>query len=110
MFDGSEETCWNSAEGLPQHVTIDFGRAVLPSRMRIVFQGGFAGRECAFLAGDGDALAPLNAFAPTDSNLPQEFDIECPTPVRVLRVLFQSSTDLFGRIVVYSLDILGRDA
>eukprot|EP00047_Mylnosiga_fluctuans_P021594 m.106809 g.106809 ORF g.106809 m.106809 type:complete len:77 (-) comp8955_c2_seq5:2155-2385(-) len=51
-------------------------------------------------------------FGSTTSQVPEhdEFDIECPTPVRVLRVLFQSSTDLFGRIVVYSLDILGRDA
>ena len=42
MFDGKEATCWNSDQGLPQHVTIKFDE---PQKglcgIRYISQGGF---------------------------------------------------------------------
>ena len=41
MFDGNEDTCWNSAEGSLQYVFIVFGNSVKISKIEIIFQGGF---------------------------------------------------------------------
>lgn len=66
MFDGKEDTCWNSdqvvlrcgealvgsradgclAQGSEQVVTINFKRLVSAKELRIMFQGGFVGKVC----------------------------------------------------------------
>ena len=38
LTDGSDETCWNSDAGVPQHITIDFGRAVVVESLKLMFQ------------------------------------------------------------------------
>ena len=43
MADGKEETCWNSDQGSPQWILIEFPGAVTLSRVCIMFQGGFVG-------------------------------------------------------------------
>nr|XP_006640085.1 PREDICTED: nuclear receptor 2C2-associated protein [Lepisosteus oculatus] len=46
MFDSDEETCWNSDQGSPQWVLLDFPQAVRVSELQVQFQGGFAGKTC----------------------------------------------------------------
>lgn len=43
MFDDSLETCWNSDQGTPQYILLDFAEKVEVTRFSIQFQGGFAG-------------------------------------------------------------------
>ena len=74
MFDGAEDSCWNSdqvsitsdciinrrhaslpkitvccSQGTPQHVTLGFPSPVRPSELKLTFQGGFAGKKCTLL-------------------------------------------------------------
>mmetsp|Transcript_33715 Transcript_33715/g.88631 ORF Transcript_33715/g.88631 Transcript_33715/m.88631 type:complete len:105 (+) Transcript_33715:87-401(+) len=104
-----------------------------------MFQGGFAGKECEFYgvvsaghqteaaaaAAEGAAggaapdeteavdvppcLVKLGDFLPEDSSTLQEFAIECTTPITQLKLAFNSSTDFYGRVTVYSLEVLGRE-
>ncbi|KAH1174671.1 hypothetical protein KIL84_008662 [Mauremys mutica] len=46
MFDGSEETCWNSDQGSSQWVMLEFPQTVKVSQLQIQFQGGFASQLC----------------------------------------------------------------
>ena len=41
MFDGKEDSCWNSAEGNMQYVFIVFENLVKIKQIEIIFQGGF---------------------------------------------------------------------
>eukprot|EP00981_Chlorochromonas_danica_P001819 scaffold385_cov182-Ochromonas_danica.AAC.18 len=45
MFDGNADTCWNSDQGSPQYILIDFGREVVATRIVFAFQGGFVGQD-----------------------------------------------------------------
>ncbi|XP_063259619.1 nuclear receptor 2C2-associated protein isoform X4 [Prinia subflava] len=46
LFDGSEETCWNSDQGTSQWVTLEFPSPVRVSQLQLQFQGGFSSRLC----------------------------------------------------------------
>lgn len=45
LFDGKEDTCWNSDQGLPQNITIKFETAQRVEGVRYVGQGGFCPKE-----------------------------------------------------------------
>lgn len=69
MFDGEEDTCWNSDRGSPQSVTVELPSAASVGLLEIRFQGGFATREGALLAGcDVSNLKEVQKFYPSDSN------------------------------------------
>lgn len=69
MFDGDDETCWNSDRGSPQSVTMELPRAASVGRLEIRFQGGFATREGALLASnDVGSLREVQKFYPEDDN------------------------------------------
>ncbi|NXQ07322.1 NR2CA protein, partial [Vidua macroura] len=113
LFDGSEETCWNSDQGTSQWVTLDFPRPVKVSQLHIQFQGGFSSRLCT-LEGcrTGEELVKISELYPQDSHAMQ---ISFPRMVMVeetvldkLKITFGSSTDFFGRVVVYHLGVLGE--
>ncbi|KFO55162.1 Nuclear receptor 2C2-associated protein, partial [Corvus brachyrhynchos] len=108
LFDGSEETCWNSDEGTSQWVTLDFPQPVKVSQLHIQFQGGFSSRLCT-LEGcrTGEGLVKISELYPQDSHALQIFQVE-ETVLDKLRITFGSSTDFFGRIVVYHLGVLGE--
>ncbi|KAM6396013.1 nuclear receptor 2C2-associated protein isoform 2-T2 [Rhynochetos jubatus] len=93
MFDGSEETCWNSDQ---------------VSQLHIQFQGGFSSRLCT-LEGcrAGEELVKVSALYPQDINAMQRFQVE-ETVLDKLKITFENSTDFFGRIVVYHLGVLGE--
>eukprot|EP01132_Coremiostelium_polycephalum_P003867 gene3867-4819_t len=113
MFDGSEETCWNSHQGTPQFIMIQFPQAngVDLKELQIMFQGGFVGKECEISVCKINANTFTNNsnFYPKDVNTLQSFPIEGGlTNVKELKILFPESTDFFGRITIYKLDVLGN--
>jgi hypothetical protein len=44
MFDGNDDTCWNSSEGQSQFILFVFDKLVNIKRIEVVFQGGFCPR------------------------------------------------------------------
>lgn len=99
MFDDDEETCWNSHQGVPQSILFEWTNPVDISTVEITFQGGFVGKNCQFLL--DDIQTP---FFPDDSSNPQIFPIKGQS-VSKLKIIFGESTDFFGRITIYKLDI-----
>jgi hypothetical protein len=107
---------------------------VTPTLLRLAFQGGFAGKECELFgtvptAGSAAAAAaataegapkPVGGVAltdtvklgeiwPVDDSTLQEFVVPCATPITQLRIMFNSTTDFFGRVTVYTLEIEGSE-
>lgn len=110
MFDGNSDTCWNSDQGTPQWIHLDFSKHVRPKEIHIQFQGGFAGKDCS-VEGQADYeidLIKLKEFYPEDINSLQVFPIHFDCALKSMRIMFNNSSDFFGRIVVYHLDILGE--
>ncbi|KAI0053610.1 hypothetical protein FA95DRAFT_1579279 [Auriscalpium vulgare] len=110
LTDGSPETCWTSQQGLPQYIQASFPSPALPKRVILTFQGGFAGTRCCL-----DVQYPgspewhtWTRIYPEDVNRKQSFDLEAENqPVATLRLVFEESSDFFGRITVYDLQIEG---
>ncbi|XP_012671047.1 nuclear receptor 2C2-associated protein isoform X2 [Clupea harengus] len=109
MFDSNEETCWNSDQGDAQWVFLEFPQSVRVTELRLQFQGGFSGRTCRFhgCLQDND-FALITDFYPEDDNSLQSFPIQEAPPVHKMKIVFENSADFFGRIIIYSLDILGE--
>ncbi|KAI5621464.1 nuclear receptor 2C2-associated protein [Silurus asotus] len=111
MFDSSEESCWSSDQGECQWVLLEFPVPVRASELKLQFQGGFSGKTCK-LEGcikDGN-LEHIMDFYPEDDNSSQIFPIQNAPLVQKLKIVFENSTDFFGRIIVYCLDVLGERA
>ncbi|XP_051980443.1 nuclear receptor 2C2-associated protein [Xyrauchen texanus] len=108
MFDSNEETCWNSDQGESQWVIVEFPQAVKVSELRLQFQGGFSGKSCRLKGGDKEDFKPILDFYPEDNNCLQSFPIQDAPLVQRLKIVFENSADFFGRIIVYTLDILGE--
>lgn len=71
LTDGSGDTCWNSDQGSPQWICIDFSAPVTPSEVHLQFQGGFAGKEVQIETGsDGPSSGTivLKELYPEDNN------------------------------------------
>ncbi|MBN3285179.1 NR2CA protein, partial [Polyodon spathula] len=123
MFDSNEETCWNSDQAsektatlpsLISWVLLEFPQAVRVSELRVQFQGGFTGSTCRIEGCQKDeAFTKLADFYPEDKNSLQisypgfVFPIHGDALVRRVKIVFENSTDFFGRVIVYTLDVLG---
>ncbi|KAJ3893535.1 hypothetical protein GG344DRAFT_87126 [Lentinula edodes] len=132
LVDGSPETCWTSQQGLPQTITLilpsSIPRGVIPKLLAITFQGGFVGRTCAIHARTVDRTHSdlpgkanwrlLTYIYPEDVNRTQTFTLPSnPTSemehdvnelgITALRLTFETSSDFFGRVTVYDLDLKG---
>ncbi|NWV12744.1 NR2CA protein, partial [Ptilonorhynchus violaceus] len=83
-------------QGTSQWVSLDFPRPVKVSQLHVQFQGGFSSRLCTLEGEDGRA-----------GNAVPRFQVE-ETVLDKLRITFGSSTDFFGRVVVYHLGVLGE--
>lgn len=58
-----------------------------------------------------DAFVTLCPFYPEEKNTTQTFTIpeeHTKAPVKRLKLLFGESSDFYGRIIVYDLDVLGQ--
>ncbi|ELK19215.1 Nuclear receptor 2C2-associated protein [Pteropus alecto] len=110
LFDQDEETCWNSDQGPSQWVILEFPQRIRVSQLQIQFQGGFSSR-CGRLEGSQgcEALNKIVDFYPEDNN---SLQISCPglwaAEVDRLKVMFEDTTDFFGRVVIYHLRVLGE--
>jgi len=102
LFDGRPETCWNSDQGSPQWVALEFEQITPVSAICLQFQGGFVGKEC-FIETEG--TNKILDFFPEDSNKMQNFYLKEITSVKKIRIAFNSSSDFYGRITLYKLDI-----
>lgn len=52
-------------------------------------------------------LKPLVSIYPEDVNRKQIFDLPETPPVQELKLVFEESSDFFGRITIYDLQIMG---
>lgn len=107
------EHCWNSDQGTPQWLQLDFGKLVDIQAVAITFQGGFVGLDCRVLVGSGEKApaSQVAAFEPDDVNKPQTFTVDADRAKAVakMRLVFGKSTDSFGRIVIYSVKVQGSE-
>ncbi|XP_015122663.1 nuclear receptor 2C2-associated protein [Diachasma alloeum] len=104
MFDESEETCWNSDSGIPQWILINLQSECELSTIEIQFQGGFVGKNCRLEARlDATSLKHIQDFYPEDTNKVQRFTLDNPVRASGFKLIFDKSTDFFGRIIIYKL-------
>ena len=75
----------------------------------IQFQGGFVGRDCVLEAKQENGSQVAENFYPEDINSLQTFKLKEPLSTKCLRIVFNESSDFFGRIIIYKLDILSPD-
>jgi len=110
LVDGSPETCWTSQQGLPQYILLIFPSPVIPKRISLTFQGGFVGTTCAVTTQSPDATSwqELTRIYPEDVNRAQLFDLAAVEPVKGIKLVFEESSDFFGRITIYDLMIEGQ--
>jgi len=109
LVDGSPETCWTSQQGLPQHIQLNFAQPVIPRRLSFIFQGGFVGTQCAvYVSGkDNKDRKLMTHVYPEDVNRRQTFDLGIGAGVMSVKLVFEQSSDFFGRITVYDLKLEG---
>jgi hypothetical protein len=114
MLSTDLSSCWNSAQGSPQQVQVLFHRAVDVSNICVMFQGGFVGQDVQVHVKKAEDNASQWEQAdvdvdPEDSNDLQEFPCSL-NQVEAIALTFQRSTDFYGRVVVYRLDVRGIEA
>ena len=64
--------------------------------------GGFVGKECYV---ETEGTNKVLEFYPEDSNKLQNFYLKERINVKKIRIAFNSSTDFYGRITIYKLDV-----
>ena len=84
------------------------------SRVCIMFQGGFVGQDALIQVGEEDSAEALRIVASLeggviqDSNEMQTFELaESGNTGRFVRITFPSSTDFYGRVTIYTLELWG---
>ena len=77
----------------------------------MTFQGGFAGTRCAVQVRSAEGKwENKQSVYPEDVNRRQMFDLSLgDNPIRDMKLVFEQSSDFFGRITLYDLDILGKE-
>lgn len=80
--------------------------------MAITFQGGFAGKKCLLLGSLGsspnDYNVEISTLYPEDISSKQIFTFDPTEELKRLKIIFEESTDFYGRITVYTLDVFGK--
>lgn len=90
-------------QGIPQWIEVVFKEDCDVSNLSIQFQGGFVGKNCHMdiVSVAGELISV--PFFPEDNNTVQQFSIPSVQAKRI-RIVFENSTDFFGRIVIYNLN------
>ena len=95
---------------------MDFKKGVVPTDLVFTFQGGFVGTNCSIYGTppDGGERQKVGEIYPEDVNTEQVFKLDAlgaalPS-VQLLEVRFDSSTDFYGRVTIYNLNVLGTSA
>lgn len=78
--------------------------------LKIQFQGGFVGTECSIdMFDEQETVISKEPFYPDDINSMQEFKLVAPSKnVKKLILRFGNSTDFYGRIIIYKLELIGN--
>mmetsp|Transcript_115 Transcript_115/g.301 ORF Transcript_115/g.301 Transcript_115/m.301 type:complete len:160 (+) Transcript_115:199-678(+) len=120
-----EVSCWNSdavpsgtssSDAGPITFTIHFGpnRTVEIDEIRIQFQGGFVAEECTACLSRGggeDWVEMEEPIEPEDVNDMQAFAIaDADRTCNMLRLSFEGSSDFYGRVTIYKLEVWGSEA
>jgi hypothetical protein len=104
---------------LPQSIQLAFpAPGIRPSAITLTFQGGFVGTRTALYARTekdetevNEDWTPLTKLFPEDVNREQKFDIPAlENPITRVKLVFESSSDFFGRITIYDLKLYGSRA
>lgn len=94
----------------------------MPRRISFIFQGGFVGIKCSIdvcatlKVGDSSGWNNLTRIYPEDVNRRQSFDLNPGQNVQELvekgvesvKLVFEESSDFFGRVTVYDLELEGQ--
>jgi hypothetical protein len=115
MFSDDACTMWNSDQGCPQWILINFDRPVIVQEVRFTFQGGFVGQDGTIEIGDSiSELTVVDSFEPEDVNDEQIFSVASSSTstlttgaAQFLRINFKQSTDFYGRTTIYRLAVYG---
>jgi len=104
LNDGNEDTCWYSDQGNPQYIKLRFfeKQSFSKLKLQVQFQGGFAGEKCAL-----NSSSFSIPFHPKDSNNLQDFEFGELESFEELQIVFNSSSDFYGRVIVYQLSLIG---
>lgn len=100
----------NKPQGTPQYIQLAFVSPVIPRKIHFTFQGGFVGTKCSVQSPTtGSGWETFTQIFPEDVNRPQTFDIPATNAkgTQKLKLVFEASSDFFGRLVVYDLRIEG---
>mmetsp|Transcript_18415 Transcript_18415/g.45647 ORF Transcript_18415/g.45647 Transcript_18415/m.45647 type:complete len:168 (-) Transcript_18415:281-784(-) len=118
-------TSWNS-EGSPNgkkasFLIIDFSgggklpnRRVKPEEICIQFQAGFAAEEITAyvqITGGGDKPKWLKVeeIEADDDHELQTFPLSVADETTALKIVFDETTDFYGRVIVYQLQVWGKE-
>eukprot|EP00753_Platysulcus_tardus_P014800 PLAT4536.2.p1 GENE.PLAT4536.2~~PLAT4536.2.p1 ORF type:complete len:162 (-),score=51.17 PLAT4536.2:59-544(-) len=110
-IDGDSDSAWTS-DGKPPHwLLVKLAEPARPQSLALTFQGGFAGVEIEVKAGavDEKPLPTLTTIFPADVNERQLFELPGAT-AQLLQFVIRRSSDLYGRVILYELDVLGSSA
>lgn len=119
--DGSDSTCWTSdGRGTPQSITLHFESPVVVRAVLITFQGGYSGQNIdvhvqlaasAAVSDEGASTEKWRALSTgvfiDDSNAEETVLVPAQGPVTAVKLVFNTSADLFGRVSVYHLRVDG---
>ncbi|KAG1771230.1 galactose-binding domain-like protein [Suillus occidentalis] len=118
LTDSNPETCWTSRQGPGQYIHLTFQKPAIPKRIAIIFQGGFVGTKCRIEVSKSSDRPEWQTWAyihPEDANRRQAFDLiihrdKLPGEgegIRSMKLVFEESSDFYGRITIYELRIEG---
>ena len=110
VIDGREDTCWNSDGSAESTLQFTLSHCSAVGAVEIIFQGGFVGKEMRISGFATEACGGvpqlLGAFQPEDCNERQRFSLPAGGPlVKVLQLYFSGSSDFYGRIVIYAVQV-----
>jgi len=121
----NESTCWNSdgqADGSTEHsFIVNFHRRVNIACIALQFQGGFVAQECQLhttkVSSEGKVrwVEIGDAYVePENVNDLQKFDLEeCENGddlnCDAIKMIFSESTDFYGRMILYKIEVHGKE-
>lgn len=115
ILDNNPESFWYSNQGKFQYVCLFFNESVSINEIHITFSGGFCPKEIELSFSEEDqfenkkpTLTKGESFEVENSNNEQKFVLQQPIQkCRTLKLFMKQFYDLYGRIMVYDLKVLG---
>lgn len=111
MLDDSSQS-WNSegvADRTNQWILLNFNRTVLPKRLQLQWQAGFAAESCQIQRKVNDEWEEWTLLEMEDVHDLQTFELDDAEACTALRLTLSEFTDFYGRVIVYQLLVLGTE-